>query len=137
MSGDWFGMKRVPPASGRTWPPVVTPLTVTSGGNSKPGKVEFSARESAAICAAKLLAVWSTIRLLMMRGCASTTELGGRPATGASGPAYGPCRFTGTSLGMMLSAAPRRSMPGSRLFQVPSTVRNPFGSTALPTSVGR
>jgi len=39
--------------------------------------VEPSARSVAAITAAGLLAVWSTIRLLMIRGCVSYTVLPG------------------------------------------------------------
>src|SRR4051794_19329665 len=93
---------------------------------------------SLAATAAGLLAVWSTIRLLMTRGSESVTTplfcaydvalptaCPGTPAnvTGCAGRKIGVVKRLNFK-----SAAPKNSWPGTRLLNDPSTVRSPIGS---------
>src|SRR3954447_7988959 len=88
----------------------------------------------AAAIAAGFVDVWSTIRLLITRGCESYTKpffclydedaWAGKPAGAASAS-----RKTGfVSRGNGWSAAANVSRPGKRLLHDPSTVRRPWGA---------
>ncbi|CAB4556388.1 unannotated protein [freshwater metagenome] len=114
----------------------------TFGMSSVPVIGSTSGLSPAAARAAGLVAVWSTMRLLMTRGALSTTmpdvwvyEVG----TGASGPggSKGCAERSSTGLrrGISSSAAPQFSPPGSRLLHVPSTVRSPQGRSSPPVAV--
>src|SRR6476619_5638698 len=93
----------------------------------------------AACTAAGLVDVWSTMRLLMMRGCVSKTRLFGAfcayPPCAGIVPLPGPKKLGGldsalrnfavVSRGNGWSAAANFSRPGKRLLHDPSTVRRP------------
>src|SRR3954468_2466976 len=83
--------------------------------------------------AAGLFADWSTIKLLIMRGCVSNVrpECCAYDVIGPAGPNSGgfdsACRKSGVvRRGNTGSAAPKVSRPGIRLLQLPSTVRRPY-----------
>ncbi|MNQ84619.1 hypothetical protein D3C85_997540 [compost metagenome] len=106
-SGDSLGMKNTSLSS-------AVPNTP-----SRPGLITGVAPPFAAT-AAGLLAVWSTIRLLIIRGCGSITV----PV-----PAYCADRKEGSSRrGKSASAAPKSVWPVTRLLKLPSTVRRPNGT---------
>src|SRR6476646_4185918 len=117
QSGASCGLGGSEQALGPTWPCVRT------------GKL-------AAATAAGFVEVWSTTRLLMVRGRESTTlplsDLNDVCPGGPTGPTPGmfessASRNTGVlaSRGKTSSAAVKRSRPGNRLLHEPSTVRRP------------
>ncbi len=136
-----FGMNRV-------WcdgtQPAGTPAVgvgVASGFGSvvhgkSPGSPWVRTGNAAAATAAGLVDVWSSIRLLMTRGCESKTSPffcaydvgpGGPKPVGTSSAALN----TGvTCRGNGWSAAPKFSRPGMRLLHEPSTVRRPYEERA-------
>src|SRR3954447_8566435 len=136
-----------------------------SGGGSAVGApqtntpVLFCVRTGnpAAATAAGLVEVWSTMRLLIVRGCESTTsplvEYAVRPlpsvlrepgwsGTGKELAGSASRNFGVVSRGNCWSAAPKLARCGNRSLQDPSTVRRPYGVSrsgiwyfAGPTSV--
>jgi hypothetical protein len=86
----------------------------------------------AAATAAGFVEVWSTIRLLMLRGCESKTSpffclyvvAPGGPKPVGTGSASR--KLLSLRRGNTWSAAANVSRPGNRLLQDPSTVRRPY-----------